>query len=226
MELVQFKTRCRKCHKKLRITLDQARADQSMTCPRGHTIQARAAIENELINGVNQGSRYYFECLVEIFDREVRGIVQRSLERWLRPDLASLETDDAVQELYSDLWQKGIRVIDKTLTAYLRGVAYYKGIDRMRERHDSLTEPLDDDPRSATSELPAEDLLLTLERAEQLEMVAQAFSTLPTDQQEVYRLRRIEGWPEAEVANFQSRLNRAETAIRKSLSNAAPVRSV
>src|SRR5260221_14083545 len=99
MELVQFKARCHKCPEKLRITLYQAGADQSIACAQGHTIRARKAIENELIDGVNQGSRYYFECLVQIFDRDVRGAIFGTLQLWLRPNLAEVETEDAAQEV-------------------------------------------------------------------------------------------------------------------------------
>jgi RNA polymerase sigma factor (sigma-70 family) len=234
MELVRFKAKCRKCRERLRITLDQARADQSIACSLGHTIRARAAIESKLINGVNRGSLYYFERLVDIFDRDIRRIVRRRLERWLGSDLARLEMEDAVQEVYADLWQKKLKTIDKNLTGYIRRMAFNKGIDRMRERADSSTEPLGDGECSAISERRSEDVVLKLERAELLTVVAQALSTLPRDQREVYRLRREEGRSELEVAKtlsipagtVKSRLNRAEKTIRQFVLAAVSVRSV
>jgi len=234
MELVRFKARCRKCQKKLRITLDQARADQDLTCQCGEVIRARAAIESKLIKGVNRGSRYYFERLVDIFDQEIRTIVRRRLERWLGPDLARLEMEDAVQEVYADLWEKKLRTINKNLTGYIRRIAFNKGVDQMRERDDSETTPLGDDESAAASEREAQGMLLKIEHSELLKMVAQASSRLPPDQREVYRLRRLEGRSELEVAEIlsirvgtvKSRLNRAEKTIREFLLSAVSVRSV
>lgn len=234
MELVQFKARCHKCQEKLRITLDQARADQSIVCSQGHTIRARAAIESKLINGLNQGSRYYFERLVDIFDWEIRAIVRRCLVPWLGSDLAALETEDAVQEVYLDLWQQGIGKVKKSLTVYVRGIALHKTMDRMRKRGDTHFVPFDSILESASFDLTEEQLVLALDEKRQLELRNQALSTLPQDQQDVYRLRRIELKSTAEVAKLlsilpgtvKSRLSRAEEGIRRFLLAAVPVRSI
>jgi RNA polymerase sigma-70 factor (ECF subfamily) len=142
--------------------------------------------------------------------------------------------EDAVQEVYADLWEKKLRTINKNLTGYIRRIAFNKGVDQMRERDDSETTPLGDDESAAASEREAQGMLLKIEHSELLKMVAQASSRLPPDQREVYRLRRLEGRSELEVAEIlsirvgtvKSRLNRAEKTIREFLLSAVSVRSV
>ena len=234
MELVRFKARCHKCHKKLRITLSQARANQSVVCSLGHPVQARAAIEQELIAGVNRGSRYYFECLVEIFDREVRGTIFGTLQLWLRPDLAEAETKDALQNLYLDLWQKGIHKINESLTAYVRGMALHKAIDRMRKRRDGRLVPWETIVESKAFDSTEERLIQGLPVNDLFDLLAQALLTLPKEQEQVFRLRLIDGYSINEVAvrlsiepgTVKSRLNRATKHIREFMSAAVSARSV
>src|SRR6266567_5241069 len=181
MELVQFKARCRKCQEALLITRDQATADQGVACTCGHVIQAREAIENDLVEGVNQGCADYFECLVRIFDRDLRGAIVGTLRLCLRPDLANAETDDALQEVFFDLWKKGIHKVNESLTSYLRGVAAHKAIDRMRKRQDKRFVPWDSIIESKLFDSSEEKLVRGLPVNELLEMLAQALLTLPEE---------------------------------------------
>jgi len=231
MKLVRFTARCRTCAKKIHITLDQAVADDDIVCRRGHPTGARAAIENELIVGVNQDSAFYFECLVHVFDPDIRSVVYHLLQPWLGHDLALMETDDAVQDVYLDLLTKKIRPIEKSLSAYIKTMARNKAIDRMRKRGDRSIKPLPHDSSRKTDRTP-EDMGLT---AEQSDLLEKAIASLPKDQQEVYRLRRLEGQSEIEVGEsleipsgtVKSRLHRAEASIRSFLEAAmTSVRSV
>lgn len=121
------------------------------------------------------------------------------LRAWLRRRFpASMDVDDLVQESYLRLLRARPADQVRSPKAFLFAIARNLALDQLRRRSASGEVLLPADASHAVADdVPATD---ELERGRELELLQQAMAALPARCREIFRLRKVQGLSQAEIA--------------------------
>jgi RNA polymerase sigma-70 factor, ECF subfamily len=163
---------------------------------------------------IRPGNKAAVEALIHRYQRQLKFVAICILRKAMSFGAAEVEADGILQEVYLDLWEKGIKNVEKTLASYLMGMVRYKAITRLRKRR--LYVDLDE-----TLEATRVDLHMRVENRHRLERAA---SRLGPEDQRIIKLS-YEGHTGEEVAiilgvqpgTARSKLNRARAKLLKIL---------
>lgn len=88
---------------------------------------------DDLVQRINSHDLAAYEEFIRTADRQLRFIVVRHLQGSMPYGMAAAEAEDIVQEIYKDLWTRGVREIRGSFWSWMRGVVNNKAIDRLNK---------------------------------------------------------------------------------------------
>jgi RNA polymerase sigma factor (sigma-70 family) len=97
---------------------------------------------DDVVQRINAHDLAAFEEFIRNNDRLVRFIVVRHLEGYMSYGMAKQEAEDIVQEIYKDLWTRGVGEIRENFRSWMRGVANNKAIDRRNKLRLDIVVPI------------------------------------------------------------------------------------
>jgi RNA polymerase sigma-70 factor (ECF subfamily) len=121
------------------------------------------------------------------------------LRAWLRRRFpAMLDVDDIVQESYLRLLRLRPEAALRSPKAFLFAIARNLALDQLRRRTASGEVALEADPAAQ----PADENAATseAERCREIELLREAIEALPGRCREIFRLRKVEGLSQAQIA--------------------------
>jgi RNA polymerase sigma factor (sigma-70 family) len=172
--------------------------------------------DEDSVRFIRPGNKAAVEALIYKYQRQLKFVAICILRKAMSFGAAEVEADGVLQEVYLDLWEKGIKNVEKTLANYLMGMVRYKAITRLRKRR--LYVDLDE-----TLEAIRVDLHLHME-FENRDRLERALSRLGPEDQGIIKLS-YEGHTGKEMAiildvqsnTARSKLNRARAKLLKIL---------
>lgn len=196
-----------------------------------------ANFANDLLEQARQGDREAFGRLLEA----QRAALHRLAERQLDARIAvRMDASDIIQQTFLEAhrnFQQFAGQDARQLAAWLEAILDHKVAGAIRDhallqkRNVHRDRSLDDSHKGMGSLKQELDAGLSTPsqkaiRGEQEQLVVQALNVLPDDQREAVRLRHLEGWPLADIAQHLGRspaataglIKRGMQALRRQLS--------
>ena len=152
---------------------------------------------DDLVQRINARDIAAFEEFISHNERFICGIVVRHFEGYMPYGMAKEEAKDIVQEIYKDMWTRGVGEIRENFRSWMRGVANNKAIVRRNKLRLDIVVPIGLRENVIPSNQPdPEAQAAAKERSAKLR---EKISKLrPLDQQIL--MRKINGISEKEIA--------------------------
>lgn len=161
--------------------------------------------EMQLLGDLRRGSAAAFEQIFQHHWKRLYNIARTKL-------LTDAEAEDVVQGIFSTLWEKRTQLLITDLSAYLNTALKNRIINLIRSR---ITEEKYWNYYKAFIPSQVESTQHEVSYNELKEVVAEVVNHLPEKSRKVFRLSRVEGRSNAEIANL---LNLSEKSIEYHLS--------
>lgn len=170
-------------------------------------------LDAELLRATARGDEAAFASLYDKFSPILFGLLLRILH-------SRTEAEDVLQEVFLQVWQQA-RAYDSSrgrAFTWMVTLARSRAIDRLRavdSRDRAAQRSIEDAPTTARQEDAADEVAIRGERAE---VVRNALSELPEEQQQVLLLAYLEGMSQSEIAAAKNQpLGTVKTRTRAGL---------